>query len=295
MPPQRLAEIAAPLEHYDFQWANTPVRWQGVALGTEVSLILDAPNLAAEAALQHAADVIEHVQNTFNLYDDNSLLGQLNLNGTLLSPPPDFLDLCELVTRVHVATGGLFDPTIQPLWRSLSTGQNMLEARQNVGWKHVEISPSKIQLRPGQQLSFNGIAQGFATDLICRTLRELGIHQALVQVGEIYAIGGPFDLTLAPPAPLKPRHLQLTDSAVCISRPSAHLVGSSSHILHPFGQRLEDHWDMVTVRSSTTAIADAAATAFTMMDIEQIVVAKEALPELNEITLTDHSGADHII
>lgn len=286
----RSAEIAAPLEGYDYNWTNTPVRWTGAALGAEVSLVLDAPRLVAEAALQHAVATLQQMEQMFNLYSDDSLLGQLNATGHLANPPAPFLDLCDHVTRVHVATGGLFDPTIQPLWRSLSDGDNPSPARASVGWKHVEVSTREIRLKPGQKISFNGIGQGFATDLVTEALRTLGIRQALIQIGELAVIGGPFDLRLAPPGGHRTRKITLKDSAICVSRPRAHLVGNTTHILHPKGLPFDENWAMVICRSTSASLADACATAFTMMTRVQIEKARDQIPELDHITLIAEGG-----
>lgn len=195
----------APLTQIDLPWSQTPIRWQGAALGSEVALILDAPQLQGEVAVQHAVVTLEKVCTQFNLFDETSQIELLNRNGMLTAPSEMFLDLCALATRLHVATNGLFDPTIQPLWRALFNGTAAHEARPHIGWEKVDITTGAIILQAGQKLSLNGIAQGFATDILIAALRELGITQAAIQLGERAVIGGPVDIPRPPPAR---RHLR---------------------------------------------------------------------------------------
>lgn len=282
----------APLATAAMNWAHTPTRWQGAALGTEVALILDAPRLEAEVALRHAENTLLTVQSLFNLFDDSSSLQQLNLNGTLPAPSAAFLDLCEIATRLHIATGGLFDPTIQPLWRAMYNDEPLHVARQHIGWKHVEISPNAIKVAPDQQISFNGVAQGFATDMLCAALRELGITQALIQLGELAALGGPATIELSHPLPSGENSITLHDNSLSLSLPSKIKLGTSGHILHPFGKASDESWAWVAVEASKAAIADGASTAFTMMTVAEIEKALLHLPEVSRVRLLDAQGQE---
>jgi thiamine biosynthesis lipoprotein len=43
---------------------------------------------------------------------------------------------------------------------------------------------------PGQALTFNGIAQGFATDLVVGELQAAGAEKVLANIGEYAGFGG---------------------------------------------------------------------------------------------------------
>ena len=74
---------------------------------------------------------------------------------------------------MHRATGGAFDPSVQPLWQALARGGDVEAARALTGWERVTIGQD-ITLAPGQALTFNGIAQGFATDVVTDLLASRG-------------------------------------------------------------------------------------------------------------------------
>ena len=53
------------------------------------------------------------------------------------------------------------------------------------GWRELELDVTQRRLRrhAPAQLDLCGIAKGFAVDLLMATLREQGIHHALVEIG----------------------------------------------------------------------------------------------------------------
>src|SRR5690242_7194809 len=97
-------------------------------------------------------------------------------------------------------TGGMFDPTVQALWRCYadsftSTGKPPSEAERAaalelVGWRNVRFDRDRVVLtRAGMGLTLNGIAQGFITDCVLHKLRSYGVQNCLVDMGEIRTAG----------------------------------------------------------------------------------------------------------
>lgn len=54
----------------------------------------------------------------------------------------------------------------------------------------VAFDAELIKPAPSQALTFNGIAQGFATDLVADVLRDHCLTNTLVNIGEYRAMGG---------------------------------------------------------------------------------------------------------
>jgi thiamine biosynthesis lipoprotein len=91
-------------------------------------------------------------------------------------------------------THGAFDPTVQPLWAFYAQGgrpdsDRLQGSRQLVDWKRVEVDARRVRLGPGQAVTLNGIAQGFAADRVREVLRAHGIRHALANTGEFAALG----------------------------------------------------------------------------------------------------------
>ena len=196
--------------------AAAPVRWRGRALGAEVSLTFYTDPDHGAVLLQEVKALLREIEAEFSLYDPASALSRLNRSGRL-APSGRFLRLMSLSDQMHGATGGLFDPTIQPLWSALANGGDPAAARAHLGWSRVAVSGAEVRLDPGQALTFNGIAQGFATDVVRDHLGRAGLTQALINIGEFAAIGGPFRLGMADPDHGLMSIFRLTGRAVATS------------------------------------------------------------------------------
>ena len=148
------------------------VSWRGIALGAEAKLIIAGlPEGEANRLVGSALAEIDRLEGIFSLYRTDSTLCKLNRDGKLQAPPPELLSLFSKVDVIHRAAGGLFDPTVQPLWRVYAecagkpSDNAVRQARRRVGWEHVGYDTDVVQFeRPRMQLRLNGIAQGFVTD-----------------------------------------------------------------------------------------------------------------------------------
>ncbi len=270
------------------QASASPVTWQGHALGAEVSLSIHAPRPEAEGAMAASRTCLAEVEALFSLYDPTSELSRLNRTGILSTPPARFRDLAGICTDMHRATGGVFDPTIQPLWQALARGESVDPRAMTIGWQHVRIG-SGIRLASGQAVTLNGIAQGYATDLVRARLRDLGLTRVLVNIGEYAALGGPFDLGIADPGQGIFATRRLRDSAIATSSPDAMRLAESSHILHPRLAR-GPLWSTVSVEARDAAMADALSTAFTLMTEGEIRACLRYLPSAIRVTLLAQDG-----
>jgi thiamine biosynthesis lipoprotein len=68
---------------------------------------------------------------------------------------------------------------------------DLADARGLIGWDAVHVDAAEIAFdRPGMALTFNRIAQGFATDRAAAALAAHGFGHVLVNVGEWRGLGG---------------------------------------------------------------------------------------------------------
>lgn len=255
----------------------TGARWQGVALGAHADLrLVGLPSREGERLLIVARREIERLERQFSLYRSDSALVRLNATGILERPEPDMLALCSLVSAIHQASAGKFDPSIQPLWSAYARASGvpnrkaLAAARAAMGWKKVEISQQSIRLQPGAGLTFNGIAQGFITDRVVALLKAQGLEAGLVCVGEIAAVGaspggGDWAIGLADHEDGNAdASIHLRDRAVATSSPRGTMFGASpaGHILDPEnGLSAPSTWQRVSVIHPSAAIADGLSTA----------------------------------
>ena len=257
--------------------------WQGRALGADVAVTLEGPRAAVEAMLAEVPALLDAAEAQFSLYRADSALSRLNRDGRLRLAP-EMARLIALCDRAHGLTGGLFDPTVQPLWRALATGTPEAPARALIGWHRVRRDGGWLTLAPGQALTLNGIAQGFVTDLMRERLRAAGFDRALVNIGEHAALGGPFRLALADPVHGTLGQRSLTDGAIATSSPGALRLGPDGHILAPDGRA--PLWSTISVEAPSAAMADALSTAavFLARDTLAALRARAGLTRITAVT-----------
>lgn len=281
---RRFLLIAAAFAAHPAGAAEPAQVWQGRALGSDARIVLaGAGREAARRVFAQVEHVLGQIERQFSLHRD-SVLVRLNRTGRSDWPAPEVRSLFALAGRVHAATGGAFDPTVQPLWRAIAEGGDVAAARAAVGWDGVEITPEVIRLRrPGMALTFNGIAQGYAADRIAAILRKAGYRDVLTDMGEIVASGerpggGTWRASVALPDGSQVARLDLADTALATSAPGGTRIGPAAgpHILDPAGG--VPRWHLVSVAAPDAALADALSTAFCVMDRTAITTALGHFP-----------------
>ena len=142
------ASLAAPAQ------AAAVQEWSGTAMGSAAKIVLSGTTAEKAARVFRKVEaIILQVEQQFSLHRDSDLT-RLNRNGWLSHPAADILALCVLVDQVHAATGGSFDPTVQPLWLATATGGDTAAASGLIGWNRVRRS----DLKYGSSLACNSLS-----------------------------------------------------------------------------------------------------------------------------------------
>lgn len=270
--------------------ALEPVSWRGIALGAPAEIRLySTDGEAGRAILRRAVTELRRLEEVFSLYQRESAISRLNRHGEIRNPPPDLIRLVSSAKGISVATGGAFDPTIQPLWalyaehfaRHPESGQGpsteqIAGVLELVDCRAVTLAPDRIAFnRPGMGLSLNGIAQGYITDRIADLLREEGLDHVLIDMGETRGLGAhpsgrPWRVGIGAPGGKGEiiREVELIDKAVATSAPLGtpfEPQGRFHHLLDPRTGRCANLYQSVTVIARNATLADAFSTAFAMM------------------------------
>lgn len=264
-------------------------RWRGVVLGAPASIVIaHGDNEKARRVVTDSLAEIARLERIFSLYRTDSALTALNRSGALSDPPADLLALLSVGRRVHRASKGAFEPTLQPLWRLYADhfvrmpedrdgpgAEKIAAAMTRVGFDRVAIDAGRIALEPGMALTLNGIAQGFIADRVADLMRAAGIRNTLIDLGEIQALGRrgdgrPWRAGIRAPggAGRLLTTMELSDTALATSGDDGTQfdpAGRFGHILDPRTGRPAQANRSVSVRAASAALADALSTAMFVM------------------------------
>ncbi len=220
--------------------------------------------------------VIAGVDATMSPYRADSAISRFNRADTIAGQPmPGDV---RAVTRAALAmarrTGGAFDPTVGPLVARLGFGPIAGEMGR---WSALSVDDGAIAKgEPGLTLDLCGIAKGYALDRIVASLSDIGVNNALVELGgEVAAIGrhadgrawqiaveDPFAQGFATQRIIAPGALRLATSGHRVNG----VFGRTSHIIDAHGGKPAlGATGSVSVLSADAMQADALATALCAM------------------------------
>ncbi|MEP1587040.1 MAG: FAD:protein FMN transferase [Tateyamaria sp.] len=260
--------------------------WQGHAFGAEVSITIRGEQAQAQQVLAEARKVLRDIEALFSLFDNNSALSYLNRDGVLNAPGLDFLAVMRASDRAYHLTDGLFDPSVQRLWQVLAQGHNPAEYFDTIGWDRVQFDARQVTLGVGQALTFNGIAQGYATDQVSEVLIAHEFSDVLVNIGEHRGIGGAWRLGVQDPEHGLLGMRTLHNGAIATSSPHATPMGHDGHIIQ---RNARPRWSTVSVEAPSATLADSLSTAMVLAPREQIHEIKQG-SDVTRVTLVDFDG-----
>jgi thiamine biosynthesis lipoprotein len=273
-------------------------------MGTRWSLAL--AGVADADAVERTVQVeLDAVVAAMSQWAQNSELSRFNRAdaGTWHALSPELCHVLHAGLGLAARTDGAFDPSIGAivdLWgfgpaqpAILPPDPDALRAASSLsGWRRLKLDvEGRRAFQPGGlRLDLSGIAKGFGADQAARALERAGYRTFLLEVGgEIVARGvkpdsEPWwvDCELPPQADVSRVRIGLIDGAVATSgdyRRAIELKDARlSHTIDPrSGQPLADALASVTVVHPDCMIADALATAITVLGLEAgLALADEA-------------------
>ena len=270
-----------------------PLRqWRGRALGAEMTIALAHPQ--GERIATRAFREVERQERIFSLYREDSELSRLNRDGALTLPSFELLECLGICAAVHRATGGAFDPTVQPLWNyhaavhGSGAGADLQELERRralVGFPAVAFDATGVHYRKeGMAITMNGVAQGYIADKVAALFRSEGFTDVLVNTGEIQALGSApgeeargWEAKLKDGEVLLPGPVRLRNRALATSAPLGMVFDRAaqvSHILDPrTGCPIETIRRIVSISASSAAVADALSTAGCLLSRDDLEAA----------------------
>jgi FAD:protein FMN transferase len=230
------------------------------AMGTRVELhLFGAIDPAALIEARRAVEAVDDALTIHRPSPTTALNERLAAGGGAAIDDPLLLDALATVAAAVVATGGLFDPTV--------------DARGG-HWQRVRIDPAAARVEADGPVAFDfgGFGKGYALDRAGVILREAGAASALLSAGESsialigsHPLGGGWPLSVPHPmrAGAELIALEVEDAALSISAtvgPGAAAPGRAA-MLRPADGAVVDRPMSAIVIEASGALAEAMSTA----------------------------------
>jgi thiamine biosynthesis lipoprotein len=259
--------------------------------------------------------IFTSIDQSLSLWVNNSVIRRFNDEDSIFIDDPHFLNVYFRAQEIKEMTSGAFEPMILPLVKYWGFGPDgaykkmegelepLLNLMKQEVFTTVDSSQTADRLnvkfikQPGQQIDVNGIAQGYAVDVVCEYLGNLGIRNYMVELGGEVRSNGKnptgewWRVGVDKPVPLEAERkieivIPLQNQALVTSgsyRKFYEVDGQKySHTIDPFTGKPVDHNLLsVSVLASNATNADALATAFMVMGLENTKEFLSLNPELD--------------
>ena len=269
----------------------------GPTMGTTYSIKVAAPPAGIDArGVRAAADeILDRIDRGMSGYRADSEISHFNAVASTdwFEVSRDLASVVDAALAVSRHSGGAFDVTIAPLvaaWGFGASGEpidlpdeaRLTELRAHVGYEklHARLDPPALRKDdPRLIVDLNGIAPGYAVDLLAQRLRAMGIHNFMIDIGgEVQAQGRNargqlWRIAVERPIDAEPEPyaiVQLDNAAVTTSGEYRHYYTRAgvrfSHTIDPrTGAPVKHSLASVVVIGKSSMHADAWATAFNVL------------------------------
>lgn len=297
--------------------------FRGETMGTTYSIRLVGVLSKKEAnrLAERMDELLIEINQQMSTWLDDSEISAFNKHNSTepFQVSEGFASVTKSALQLAAATGGAFDPTVQPLLNLWGFGSEsregqppspaiIEETRQQTGWQKITVGADN-ELRKdvsGLQLALGAIAKGYAVDRLGQLLREETFDEWFIEVGgEVLVSGENVDRVAwkigiqSPDASFFETTLhgivQATNGAVATSGSYRNFVEVDgrryAHIIDPrSGQAVYSDLVSVSVLAPSCLEADGWATALYVMDVESGLEKVNQLPNIEALFICSSNG-----
>ncbi|HEY0682527.1 MAG TPA: FAD:protein FMN transferase [Steroidobacter sp.] len=269
----------------------------GPTMGTTYSIkVASAPDNVDAHALRAAVDeVLARIDRSMSGYRADSEISRFNASSSRdwYEVSADLATVVDFALEVSRESGGTFDITVAPLVAAWGFGASeepidlpddsrLAELKEQVGYEKLQarLHPPALRKSTGTlSVDLNGIAPGYAVDLMAQRLREMHLSNFMIDIGgEVRALGRnargeQWRIAVERPVDAEPEPyaiVQLDDASVTTSGEYRHYYDRDghrySHTIDPrTGRPVEHTLASVVVIGPTSMYTDAWATALNVL------------------------------
>lgn len=293
---------------------------EGFTQGTSYHIAYNSPDSIDYH--EDLKEIFRQIDNSMSVYNSSSVISSINRNEDGYEMDDYFISVFERSQEMSDKTRGAFDITVGPLvnaWgfgfteRENITPQLIDSLLQLVGWEKVRIVDRSVEKdHPDIMLDVNAIAKGYTVDVVAEFLNSKGVTDYMVEIGGEIRLKGtnrdnilwrigvdkPVDDPMAMSRDLQ-EVLQLTGKSVATSGNYRKFYVKDgqkfAHTINPAtGYPVQHNLLSATVVASKTIDADAWATAFMVMGLEESMEMANSRPDLEAYFIYDLDGVSAV-
>jgi len=281
-------------------------------MNTNILLTTDSPY--PKETFEMAQDFIERCEQRFTRFKETSELSALNRSaGDWFTVSPEMLEVLIAAEECHLATNGIFDPSILPDLQHVGYNQSFeqLQAsssahtltKRNYATKssftafEVDSLLGRVYLPKGMQLDLGGIAKGWIAEKAARLMARSSTACGVNAGGDMFLVGHPYGQTAWDVGLEDPYNaiqdlmvLSVDEGAVATSsvvKRSWYQDGvKRHHLIDPrTGQPAETPWLSVTVFASRAVLAETFAKAILIAGPQKTQALLDHNPDISFIAV----------
>lgn len=297
----------------------------GYVQGTTYHIVYRPENADQLNLRPQIESLLADFDTVFSGYVDQSLVCRINsaddLSGFELGDW--FVECFRTSQSISERTYGAFDITLKPVIEAYgfgasgrgvdSMGQGQLDSLMDmVGYQYVKLTDDGShleRLKPGVQLDFNAIAQGYSVDVVAAMLGDMGIRDYMVEIGgEVFCRGvnsgghvwrvgvdRPIEGNVDPGEDLQ-TVITIADKGLATSGNYRKYRVSNdgakvTHTIDPAtGRSVVSNLLSATIVAPTAALADGYATACMVVGLEKAKLLLDSIPDLEGYLVYSQGG-----
>lgn len=279
---------------------------EGLIYGTVYHIVYESPD--GDDLHDQIRDQLDRLNSIFSTFDSSSVISRIN-NNKPATLDPEFIFCYKRAMEISEITGGAFDITAGSLVNAWGFGPEKKKRmtpgiidslKQITGYKKIELSDGKIRKElPGVKLDMSAIAKGYTCDIISGWLNAKGCDNYMVEIGgevvaqgrnekgRIWTIGisKPDESSFFATTELQAR-VRLSGRALATSGNYRNFYVEDgkkfAHTIDPeTGYPVQHNLLSATVLASSCMDADAFATAFMVLGLEESVKISREIPQID--------------
>jgi len=271
-------------------------------LGTFITIkVVDTNEGRAQDMVQGTFTEISRLSGILSRFDPASELYRLNKTGQVTNASAELVEVMEKSLQYAELTSGTFDVTVLPMlelnqesfhkYNAPPFADDLVEVKKLVDYRAISISGQDITLtKSGAGITLDSIAKGYIVDMAAGLLRDKGNDSVDLSLSGMSQDGDPWKIGVVDPRNNSSHYQVIKSSGGAIATSGDYEATFTSdyryhHIIDPRVGLSPAELSSSTVLASSTAYADALATACMVMGKDEALAFMEKLPDTEALLI----------